>query len=101
MIFTKTYLEPKHFYRKIELIFALLEPGVPSRNTIENLASRFYAEFQDALNLRSVQIYERGFGRICNLYTEGASYNLAADILTLIEISPSELPWIDHWRGNV
>lgn len=107
MILTNTYLEPKHFYRKIEHIFKSLERGHPSRSMISDLVSKFFSEFRDSLSLSSAHVYEKSSEEIRQLSTNGNCFsNLSVDILRIFGTSRvvkeiGEFPWIDTLHGRI
>jgi hypothetical protein len=107
MILTKTYLEPKHFYRKIETIFRNLEIKSSSTSLMRNLISKFFCEFCEPLRLLSAHLYERTADEIELVYTKGSFFSsIAADLLEKLgtggdQKEVQEFPWVEPLRGRI
>jgi serine phosphatase RsbU (regulator of sigma subunit) len=107
MILTKTYLEPKHFYRKIENIFRNLETKGSSRSLMQNLISKFFCEFCEPLKLLSAHLYERTAYEIELVYTKGSFFSsIAADLLEKLgaggdQKEVQEFPWVEPLHGRI
>src|SRR5262245_60055681 len=106
MILTKTYLEPKHFYRKIEKIFDELQPGGFGVGLLEDLVSRFFVEFAESLNITSAHLLDQNSDDLRIVFSKGnqtpkAVWNLLERIEGNGQKGGSEFPWIDRTQGKV
>jgi serine phosphatase RsbU (regulator of sigma subunit) len=106
MILTKTYLEPKHFYRKIEKIFEELRPGGFGISLLEDLLSRFFVEFSEALNISSAQLLNKNSEELRVVFSKGsqipkAVWNLFERLEGNDQKGGREFPWIDRSHGSV
>src|SRR5262249_30827509 len=89
------FLEPKHFYRKIEQIFEELGTAGPSEAWATNFLSRFHSLLAGPLGIETIHLYRRhsrGGELICA--THNGKDDLAPQMLNrLAENRDLDLPW--------
>jgi hypothetical protein len=92
-------IEPKQFYRKLELLFSELGAAGSVRRFAAQFAQEFCKHFAEQLDIRSLIALDLLNDEPEMLYQWGA-INYPIDEAFISEFHGSDLPWVGEWNGS-
>ena len=92
-------LEPKQFYRKLELLFSELVAAGPLRKFAAQFAQQFCKYFAEQLSVQSLIAVDLLNDEPEILYQWGIMEN-PIDQSLISKIHDTELPWVGEWNGS-
>ncbi len=93
-------LEPKQFYRKLELLFSELVAAGPLRKFAAQFAQQFCKHFAEQLSVQSLIAVDLLNDEPEILYQWGIMDH-PIDQSLISKIHDTELPWVGEWDGSV
>src|SRR4029079_8350589 len=87
-------LDPKHFYRKLESIFAEIGSAMPAEKYAHTFTEKFFSAFRDPLKIQTALLFD------C-LTTPEVISKYGDDLPDLRFHFPAELPWSGWWEDTL